>query len=128
MAKPKYKSPYKTHAIKIFSEVIGIDSDNKDYAIKAYIHPEGTYLKAYVRQLSAFEKSLLNAEQDASNIEFTINPRDIVQGMIVEFNGKNYQIGAPDNFEFFNTEIKFRAHEVNKRTYTSTTYKAWGIE
>ena len=42
MAKPKYKSPYKTHAIKIFSEVIGIDSDNKDYAIKAYIHPEGT--------------------------------------------------------------------------------------
>ncbi|MFA5433661.1 MAG: phage head closure protein [Candidatus Paceibacterota bacterium] len=127
MPKILFKYPIKDKQIKLFREITSIVTGNQDRLTKAYEHPEGTHLWAYVRQLSANERLQMNAEQDQSDIEFVINKRPLVAGMLIEFKDKTYQIGAPDSFEFYNTELKFRASEVSPRTYTSTTYKAWGV-
>lgn len=96
--------------IRIFKE------DNNGNT-KKYIHSKDTFLNAYVRQLSANEQSSLNAIQDASNIEFVINYREVVVDMFVEFENKTYQIVGIDRFNFLPIEIKCRAYEVNSKTY-----------
>lgn len=83
--------------------------------VKHYIHARETHLNAYVRQLSANEQYQANAIQDGSAIQFVINKRKIQTDMFVEFHGKTYQMGPPDNFEFYNAEIKFIAYEVTPR-------------
>ena len=117
---PKFKQ-HKDKTIKIFFE-----TETSTGTIKEYIHPFGTTIKAYVRQLSANEQASANAVQDSSDIEFTINKRDIKPDMFVEyFNGfetKVYQVGSRDNFEFYNTEVKFRGYEVNLKTYIETRW------
>ena len=66
------KRRIKPHNIRIFREI-----ETEEGTIKKYIHPEGTYLKAHVRQLSANEQNIADAVQDSSDIEFTINRREI---------------------------------------------------
>ena len=100
----------KDKKIRIFKEI-----QTKPGLIKHYIHPNGTYLNAYVRQLSATEQNQANAIQDGSAIQFVINNREVKTDMYVEFRDKTYQMGPPDNFEFYNTEIKFIAYEVTPK-------------
>lgn len=102
----------KNRNIKIFKEV-----RENGKSIKQYIHPYFTSIKAYVRQLSANEMATANAIQDASDIEFVINKRDINVGMFVEFQNKTYQINAVDFREFLNGDITFRAMQVNRKNY-----------
>lgn len=111
----------KDKRIKIFMEI------PSEFGItKKYIHPENTYLNAYVRQLSATEQNTSNAIQDGSAIEFVINNRKIKTDMHVEFKGKTYQMGPPDNFEFYKAEVKFIAYEVNPRDdYIATEWSEW---
>ena len=111
----------KDKKIKIFMEV-----PSEFGVTKKYIHPEGTSLNAYIRQLSATEQNTANAIQDGSAIEFVINNRKIKTDMHVEFKGKTYQMGPPDNFEFYKTEVKFIAYEVNPRDdYIATEWSEW---
>lgn len=110
------KRRIKPHNIRIFQEI-----ETEEGTIKKYIHPEGTYLKAHVRQLSANEQNIADAVQDSSDIEFTINRREIEIDMFVEFKrfgiNRVYQISGINNYEFFNGDTRFRAYEVNKREY-----------
>ena len=115
------KYQFNNKKVKVFAEI-----QEKGRNIKQYQHPEGTYLYAYVRQLSADEQSKLNAQQDSSNILFVFNYRSILmQGLIVEFDEKLYLLGAPDNVEFNKIEIKFMAQEISPRTYDEITYLGW---
>lgn len=86
---------------------------------------EGLDVRAYVRQLSANERNTAKAIQDDSSIEVAINKRKIVQDMYMEFNGKTYQIGAVDAFEFEGTEIKFRAKESVPVEYDTIEYRRY---
>src|SRR5690554_2498510 len=106
----KFINLAKFRDIKIYREL-------KEGKIKEYIHPEGTTIKAHVRQLSANEMATANAFQDASDVQFTIHKRNIDVGMFVEFNNQTYQITGVDFREFLKTDITFRATHVNKKTY-----------
>jgi hypothetical protein len=113
--------PLKPHSVRIYSEI------QSDFGfIKQYIHPIDTSIKAYARQLSANEQMSSDAVRNASEYEFTIWKREIKEDMYIEFdNGfgtKVYQIGSPDLFEFFRSEIKFRATEVTPKTYIETRW------
>lgn len=109
----KFIQPIKDKMIKIYYE----EETEIDGSIKHYIHPINVNLKAYVRQLSAYEQNTAAALQDKSEIEFTINKRLVKPDMLVEFKGKTYKMSSPDNFEFYNTETKFRAYEIVPRKY-----------
>jgi len=98
--------------IRIFWE--DVDGDE---SIKHYIHPRNSFLKAYVIQLSANEQASADAIQDRSDIEFIVNYREIIVDMYVEFNNKTYRISGIDYYEFYITEVKFRAYEVNVKQY-----------
>ena len=45
--------------------------------------------------------------------------------MFVEFRGKTYQMGPPDNFEFYSGEVKFIAYEVSPKEHVSVEWSAW---
>jgi len=109
--------------IRIFYEL-----ETETGTVRVYIHPSGTVIKAYVRQLSANERATADAVQDSSDIEFTINKRNIKTDMYVDFydgfEWYTYQIGPKDNYEFYDTEVKFRAHQVNSKTYIETRWTA----
>ena len=111
------KRRIKNHNIRIFQEI-----ETEEGTIKKYIHPEGTYLKAYVRQLSANEQNVADALHNSSEIEFVVNHRKLGLDMFVEFKRfgikKTYQISGVDEFQFFKSDISFRAYEVNEREYT----------
>ncbi len=110
----------KDKKIKIFYEFI-----YNDTSTKRYIHPENATLAAYVRQLSASEQTAANAIRDGSALQFVINPREIKTDMLVEFREKTYQIGPPDLFEFYKTEVKFIAFEVTPKEYDNVEGSEW---
>ena len=108
----KFSYPNKNREIKIFREI-----ETKTGVIKEYIHPSGTIIKAYVRQLSGNEQNSLEAVQNNVVIEFVINSRTIEIDMFIEFNDNVYGIDGSDNFEFYATEIKLRGYPINPKTY-----------
>lgn len=112
----------KNSLIKIFREI-----ESPTGTTKKYIHPISTYLCASVRQLSASEQSSVNATQDQSDIQFTVNYRLLSVDMIIEWNSKIYQIDGVDNYEFkVGADIVLRAHEINPKTYEDIEYTEWG--
>lgn len=116
MKKPKESQ------IKIFHEV-----ETSTGTIKKYIHPAGTFLCANVRQLSATEQSTVNATQDQSDIQFTVNYRVLDVAMIIEWKTRFYQIDGVDNYKFeVGADIVLRAHQINTKTYESVEYTDWG--
>lgn len=115
-----YKYRIKDKKIKIYFE-----QETEAGTIKHYIHPENVSLNAYVRQLSASEQNAANALQDRSDIEFVINKREIKPDMFVEFKGKTYQMSSPDNYMFYETEVKFRAFEISNKHYVGEIYEGW---
>ena len=121
--KPPIFKP-KNEKIKVFrEEIIG------DNTIKIYVHPEGTVLKAYVRQLSASEQNIGNAERDGNQVEFCVNPRAFQNDWFVEHKGNLYQISGIDNFMFqTDTDITFRGYSTNPRndeSYSEIKYTNW---
>lgn len=121
MQKQKKIPRIKDKSIRIFRE-----DQTQEGIIKIYIHPENTFLKAYVRQLSTSELLAFNAVLDGSAIEFTINFREISPTMFVEFRGKTYQIGPADRFEFYDRELKFIGYEITPRDdYIKIEYEEW---
>jgi hypothetical protein len=120
----KFKYPIKDKIIKLFSEVETMTHDGVEL-IKVYHHPHGHGIKAYARQLSNSERQSAKALQDDSTIEFVIGKRHIAQDMYVEFKDKVYRIGPTDSFEFYDTEVKFRAQEVNLNAYDHVIHKGW---
>lgn len=135
----------KRHLVKFYqseSRKIQVDGEQEEITVKVYFkYPktdvecsdtgydpvnEGLDIKAYVRQLSAEERNAAKALQDDSSIEVAINKRKVAQDLYMEFNGTTYQIGAPDNFQFEGTEIKFRAKEVVPVTYDLVEYRRYG--
>lgn len=115
------RHPIKPHSIRIYKEV-----DTKTGYVREYIIPEGKFIKAYARQLSANELHSSDAIHDGSEYEFTIWKREVSADMYVEFdNGfgtKVYQISSPDLLEFFESEISFRASEVTPKEYVETRW------
>jgi SPP1 family predicted phage head-tail adaptor len=120
----KHKYQIKDKRIKIFREH-DQEIDGVLINYKIYEHPKNTTISAYVRQLSQNERNTARAVHDDSSIEFVINHRNIKPDMFIEFMDKTYQIGAPDQLEFYQTEIKFRAKEVTPKTYDQVIYKGW---
>lgn len=125
MKQPYSKYSVKPHRVKIFHEVT-VETEGYTSKIKEYIHPEGTYLSAYVRQVS-MKESESGGSYDGSDIEVVLNNRELDQTMFIEFKGQTYQLGAPDHFEFLNTDIKVRASKVAVGNYDSVRYKEWSI-
>jgi head-tail adaptor len=118
----QFKYQIKDKIIKIYQET------TKDKGVlREYIHPKDSYIKAYIRQLSSSERYLNRAEVDGSEIEIVINKRDVHPDMYIEFGEKHYQIGPLDHFEFYNTEVKFRAKEITPRKPQVVTYEEWNI-
>ena len=117
----QYRYPNKPHRIKIYYE----EEIGEDY-IKQYIIPEGKYIRAYARQLSASEQASADGVQDSSFYEFVINKRDIKVDMFIEFNRgygeQTFQIKAVDFMEFFKGEIALRAEESPPKEYIETRW------
>ena len=98
--------------IRIFREKY-----SEDGIVKKYIHPKDTYLKAHIRQVSANEAASNDAIQDVSDIQFTINYREVEIDMLIEFKDKIYQITSVDRYEFYKKDLKIIATEINQREY-----------
>ncbi len=96
-------------------------------AVKVYIHPINTTLSAHVRQLSAFERVTNQDIQDGSDIQFTINQRNLQEANYIEWRGNVYIIDGVDNYEFQDgRDIIVRAHlSRNLISFTSIEYKGW---
>jgi len=106
--------------VKIKDKRIKIYYEVQRGQLKRYIHPPSEYLKAYVRQLSAYEQNMDDAIQDGSEIEFVINPRQVSVDMYIEFLGDTYQITSVDRYEFYtNNELKIRARKVSPKEYVA---------
>lgn len=118
----QYKYFIKDKRIKIYQE-----TGSGNGVERHYIHPKDTFIKAYIRQLSSQERYINQAELDGSEMEVVINQRDVHPEMYIEFEGKHYQIGPLDRFEFYNTEVKFRAREVTPRKPQVITFLGWNV-
>lgn len=101
------------------------EMDQPEGSIKIYIHPAGTFINAHVRQLTSSEQNAADSTRDGSALQFTINKREIKTDMFVEFRGKTYQMGPPDNFEFYSGEIKFIAYEVSPKEHVAVEWSEW---
>lgn len=112
----------KDKKIRIFKEDT-LFHEGHNFAVKQYIHSYGTYLKAYVRQLSANERSNNLGLQDGSDIEFIINHRKVEIDMFIEFNGKLYQIAGVDEYEFYVGDLKLRAYAISDKKYDKVRWK-----
>lgn len=129
----RYRKPHKVKMFQLTSvrEVNSETGEASEKQVKTYIgfppnYSEDTDLYAYVRQLSANERIAAKAVQEDNEIEVVINAKPVATDMYMEFEGKTYQIGAEDLFDFENlAEIKFRARSVNPPTYDSVTYRSW---
>lgn len=121
MKPPKFR--IKDKSIKIFRE-----HEDGIGTVKKYIHPENTTLAAYIRQLSATEQNIGGAEIDGSQVEFTVNRRNIDNDCFVEHREIIYQVSGIDQFMFdTGTDLTFRAYPVSKvGSYTATQYTDWG--
>lgn len=107
--------------MKIKDKHIKIFYEAQRGQIKRYIHPPDEHLKAYVRQLAAYEQHMDDAIQDGSEIEFVINPRRVSVDMYIEFLNETYQITSVDRYEFYaNNELKIRARRVSPKEYVAT--------
>jgi head-tail adaptor len=118
----QFKYFIKDKQIKIYRE-----TDSGKGVERQYIHPKDSFIKAYIRQLSSQERYLNSAEVDGSEIEIVINQRDVHPDMYIVFKDKHYQIGPLDRFEFYNTEVKFRAREVTPRKPQGVTDQEWNV-
>jgi SPP1 family predicted phage head-tail adaptor len=112
-----YSYPDKHRNILIFKSI-----DTKLGAVKEYIHPQGTVLKAYARQLSSNEQHQEEATQDWATIEFVINYREISVDMFIEYDGNVYSINSKDGLGLYKTELKLQAHPVPGKKYIETRW------
>lgn len=107
------KYALKDKLIKIYFE-----RESEEGIIKKYIHPIDVSLKAYVRQVASFEMPIEQTMHDTSQVIFVINDRKVRTYMLIEFNGKTYNINAIDEFEFYNhTDLKITASEIEPKRY-----------
>lgn len=120
---PKY--PIKADKIRIYQDIA-----QRDTNIKQYMHAEGTTLQAYIRQLSANEQNVADANYEASDHLFVINNRrGITRDMYIEWIRpgnpmQTFRIAGVDNFEYRAIELKIRATHVNAKSYDETRWKA----
>lgn len=121
MLKP-YQHPNKPHRIRVYKVLEDTDGSN----IKQYIHPEGVKLKAYARTQSTGKSNNDDGVQNANIYLFTINKREIVNTMFIEFDKgygvETYQIEGIDYLDFFKSEITIRATVITPSEFESEVY------
>ncbi len=83
------------------------DSDPKGYPIEEWAKIHDGQLWAYYRQLSGTEYYAAAAQQNTEEVMFAINWRvDVEPQMLVEYNGKYYEIVRVDNYEGYKRDIR----------------------
>ena len=121
-----YKQKNKDKKIKIFIRVDEQLPNGETITKKVYLQKKDSYIKAYIRSLSAKERLSSNTTQPSNEVEITINYRRSLekrQGAYVEYKDWTYAITGIDNLDFRRTEMKLTGKSVEPPCFDSIEYR-----
>lgn len=127
MTEPKY--PQKDRQIRIFRiHSKRWANESEQSIIKEYMHPKDTFLRAYIRQLSAGEMATEALKKQSDDFEAVINYRpEITTDCYIEFQGDTYRVTGVDGFDLKNIELKLRIRKETppESEFAEVRYRDW---
>lgn len=121
-----YKEAIKDKKIKIFIRVDEQLPNGETITKKVYLQKKDSYIKAYIRSLSAKERLSSNTTQPSNEVEITINYRRSLekrQDAYVEYKDLTYAVTGIDNLDFRRTEMKLTGKSVEPPCFDSIEYR-----
>lgn len=121
-----YKQKNKDKDIKIFIRVDEQLPNGETITKKVYLQKKDSYIKAYIRSLSAKERLSSNTTQPSNEVEITINYRRSLekrQDAYVEYKDWTYTVTGIDNLDFRRTEMKLTGKSVEPPSFDSIEYR-----
>lgn len=121
-----YKQKNKDKKIKIFIRVDEQLPNGETITKKVYLQKKDSYIKAYIRSLSAKERLSSNTTQPSNEVEITINYRRSLekrQDAYVEYKDRTYAVTGIDNLDFRRTEMKLTGKSVEPPSFDSIEYR-----
>lgn len=121
-----YKEAIKDKKIKIFIRVDEQLPNGETITKKVYLQKKDSYIKAYIRSLSAKERLSSNTTQPSNEVEITINYRRSLwkrQDAYVEYKDWTYAVTGIDNLDFRRTEMKLTGKSVEPPSFDSIEYR-----
>lgn len=121
-----YKEAIKDKKIKIFIRVDEQLPNGETITKKVYLQKKDSYIKAYIRSLSAKERLSSNTTQPSNEVEITINYRRSLekrQDAYVEYEDWTYAVTGIDNLDFRRTEMKLTGKSVEPPSFDSIEYR-----
>lgn len=121
-----YKQKNKDKNIKIFIRVDEQLPNGETITKKIYLQKKDSYIKAYIRSLSAKERLSSNTTQPSNEVEITINYRRSLekrQDAYVEYKDWTYAVTGIDNLDFRRTEMKLTGKSVEPPSFDSIEYR-----
>lgn len=121
-----YKQKNKDKNIKIFIRVDEQLPNGETITKKVYLQKKDSYIKAYIRSLSAKERLSSNTTQPSNEVEITINYRRSLekrQDAYVEYEDWTYAVTGIDNLDFRRTEMKLTGKSVEPPCFDSIEYR-----
>ncbi len=121
-----YKEAIKDKKIKIFIRVDEQLPNGETITKKVYLQKKDSYIKAYIRSLSAKERLSSNTTQPSNEVEITINYRRSLekrQDAYVEYEDWTYAVTGIDNLDFRRTEMKLTGKSVEPPCFDSIEYR-----
>lgn len=121
-----YKEAIKDKKIKIFIRVDEQLPNGETINKKVYLQKKDSYIKAYIRSLSAKERLSSNTTQPSNEVEITINYRRSLekrQDTYVEYKDWTYAVTGIDNLDFRRTEMKLTGKSIEPPSFDSIEYR-----
>lgn len=121
-----YKEAIKDKKIKIFIRVDEQLPTGDTITKKVYLQKKDSYIKAYIRSLSAKERLSSNTTQPSNEVEITINYRRSLekrQDAYAEYKDWTYAVTGIDNLDFRRTEMKLTGKSVEPPSFDSIEYR-----
>lgn len=121
-----YKQKNKDKNIKIFIRVDEQLPNGETITKKVYLQKKDSYIKAYIRSLSAKERLSSNTTQPSNEVEITINYRRSLekrQDAYAEYKDWTYAVTGIDNLDFRRTEMKLTGKSVEPPSFDSIEYR-----
>lgn len=122
----------KDKKVKIFKLVKARNSEDFIVIKKKYIHPMGSFIKAFIRDLSSREIQTNKQAQDDSTMQAIINRREVSKDMYLEYRRRGfkrpqvYNITGVDYFTDSTNEIKLTLSLVTQEiTYDEEEGTEW---
>lgn len=121
-----YKQKNKDKKIKIFIRVDEQLPNGETITKKVYLQKKDSYIKAYIRSLSAKERLSSNTTQPSNEVEITTNYRRSLEkrrDAYVEYKDWTYAVTGIDNLDFRRTEMKLTGKSVEPPSFDSIEYR-----